>query len=392
MAAAGRYCRCGALLAAAQLGKLVAGFAVVDFEPCLDADASRWRSCEAAVAALDAAFSFSGLAVVLGLHALAHGGHENARGVEERLRSATSDFSELSARDAGNSVGMMQLQDSPSWSIEQQRQLGCLALWASGPAAEGSACHMNDTAYVLEVEGLAEAAAVTETEALSFPEAIGERCLRASSVSLGGGGWVMALARLRLALLEDFMVHLPVREAVVALVERALRLEPGALRSKAQVREVAGYRMHYYPAHAGRDGLGGEARFYHNHVDAGTVRLIRLDPLSPGGLEVELPGGDFIPVPYVRDSAVLLVGDTMERITNGRWRGARHRVNTGGGSTSRTTLRSSVFHFHPDEVLGCLPGCCTDGRGFKFPVLTAEQLMRHFRDNGAMVEPRGILF
>eukprot|EP00929_Paragymnodinium_shiwhaense_P097121 TRINITY_DN58887_c0_g1_i1.p1 TRINITY_DN58887_c0_g1~~TRINITY_DN58887_c0_g1_i1.p1 ORF type:complete len:410 (-),score=86.48 TRINITY_DN58887_c0_g1_i1:126-1355(-) len=385
----------------------VCGFAVVDISACLEADvAASRRACESAVAALDAAFRLSGLAVVIGLQTVAHGGLLAASAAESQLRNATVKLSELLASDAGLLEQVVQAAEAPGWSLEaEQRHLGCLALWATGPAAEGSACHSNDTAYVLEVEGLAEAAAASDVQTPEMQQALSGLCLQRSrwgaataadapnaesSFFPGGRHLDEALAQLRVAVLQDFAAQVPVRETVVALVERALRMQIGELRQRVQVRDVAGYRMHHYL----RGGSGRrDVRFYHKHVDAGTIRLIRLDPASPEGLEVQLEQGDVLQVPYVENSIILLVGDTMERVTNGRWRGARHRVtfNAGSDAPPRTTLRSSVFHFRPDELLTCLPGCCED-RGFKFPELTAEQLMRHFRDNGALLAPRGVLF
>lgn len=392
----GRYPRrCVTAVALLDLTWLaVQGFAVLDMGPCLSPEPA--SGCEAAISALDAAFRFSGMALVLGLEAVVAGGRQQLDEREHELRDASMQVLQHTGSDSEILAELMAQANQPSWSMEDQMTSGCLAVWLAGAAMEGDACHANDTAHILELEGLSE---VVHT----LPAGRGSMSVHCQELGRGVSTthWppelVASLQRLRRAVLADFEALLPVREALVALAEAALSLPSGELRKRVQVRDVGGYRVHHYsaPGQGTQDpktSTAEERRYYHPHIDAGTLRLIRQDPQSPRGLQVEVEGGRWLDVPYLEGSMLLLVGDTFERVTNGRWRASRHRV-FGGASPerSRTTLRASVFHFKPDESLDCLEGCC-QRRNFAYPVISARELMQHFRDNGAMTKPRGLLF
>ncbi len=80
-------------------------------------------------------------------------------------------------------------------------------------------------------------------------------------------------------------------------------------------------------------GAGGQ-------TDPGLLTLIHQD--EPGGLQVK-SGSSWLDVPYVPDSFVVAVGDSLERLTSGRYAAAVRR------SLSRSA-RSGValqFSFHP---------------------------------------------
>eukprot|EP00927_Polykrikos_kofoidii_P032919 TRINITY_DN27908_c0_g1_i1.p1 TRINITY_DN27908_c0_g1~~TRINITY_DN27908_c0_g1_i1.p1 ORF type:complete len:471 (-),score=53.53 TRINITY_DN27908_c0_g1_i1:29-1375(-) len=421
----------------------VYSLAVVDVSPCFRTERTV-HGCSSALGALDATFQLSGMAVVLGLESAesrnpwrSSSSDSVLDDTEQDLRSAVVELFRITDFDAA-ALQELRPDNLPAWTLATQRDNGCLAAWAVGPGLEGGAPHGNDTANVLEVEGVLDAAtraarlasdafAVQTTEVLEFGRgAAGAAVAPSTCVSGWAQGTLLgekaddrarggeagvrtsgaarmqrrspslasALAKLRRAVLADYVAFTPLREALALLTESALQIPPGTLRRNIQP-EAVGYRVHHFPEVRGdlvRRADSGATWYYHPHYDAGALRLLRLDPRSPRGLQVKLPGDTWLDVPYLPRSVVLLVGDTLERVTNGRWRAALHRVlGSSEDGRGRTTLRMSAFTFRPDSVLSCLPGCC-EHSAFRFPNLTARELMSHYRDNGVLLEPLGTLF
>jgi isopenicillin N synthase-like dioxygenase len=93
------------------------------------------------------------------------------------------------------------------------------------------------------------------------------------------------------------------------------------------------------------------------HTDYGFLTMVAQDDV--GGLEVKLPGGDWIAAPP-RDGALLVVlGRVVERWTNDHYRAALHRV-----TLPRTRARCSVsYFFEPgfDTVIAPLSVCSGAG-------------------------------
>ncbi len=85
---------------------------------------------------------------------------------------------------------------------------------------------------------------------------------------------------------------------------------------------LATLRLVTYPPGTGAaDEIGAGA-----HTDYGSISLLTIDP-EPG-LQARLGGSDWVDVNQEPGSLVLLVGDCLERWSNGRYRATPHRVQT----------------------------------------------------------------
>jgi len=107
-----------------------------------------------------------------------------------------------------------------------------------------------------------------------------------------------------------------------AACELALDLEPGFLTARCDSGNES-VRLAHYPELTAPP-LDGQLR-YGAHVDSYGLTLLWLDPLLPGGLQVQI-GGEWADVPFVEDGLVVNVGACLSRWTNSLWRASVHRV------------------------------------------------------------------
>ena len=84
------------------------------------------------------------------------------------------------------------------------------------------------------------------------------------------------------------------------------------------------------------------------HRDYGFLTILRSENVA-GGLEVQLRGGEWIPVDTPPDSFVVNLGDMLEEWTDGRWVSTLHRVATPPPNTAGTRRQSLVFFHNPRE-------------------------------------------
>ena len=84
------------------------------------------------------------------------------------------------------------------------------------------------------------------------------------------------------------------------------------------------------------------------HRDYGFLTILRSENVA-GGLEVQLRGGEWIPVDTPPDSFVVNLGDMLEEWTDGRWVSTLHRVATPPPNTADTRRQSLVFFHNPRE-------------------------------------------
>jgi isopenicillin N synthase-like dioxygenase len=77
------------------------------------------------------------------------------------------------------------------------------------------------------------------------------------------------------------------------------------------------------------------------HAD-GSVITVLAQSGDYEGLQVQLPDGDWLPVPIVPGALQVFSGSLLTRWTNGLLRPARHRVVAGGSATRRST---AVFYY-----------------------------------------------
>ncbi len=112
------------------------------------------------------------------------------------------------------------------------------------------------------------------------------------------------------------------------------------------------------------------------HADYGSITMLKSDPKVPG-LEIRLPGGEWISAPLVADGFIVNIGDMMARWTNDRWVSTLHRVTSPGD-----TERQSIAFFHNasyDAMIDCIPTCRdAEGESKYEPTYAGEYLWRRF--------------
>lgn len=109
---------------------------------------------------------------------------------------------------------------------------------------------------------------------------------------------------------------------------------------------LATLRLVTYPPGTGLDGETGAGA----HTDFGAISLLVTD--DEPGLQAQLRTGEWVDVTPEPDSVILLVGDCLEKWSNGAYRATPHRV------TSPKNRRYAInFYFDPapDVAVACLP-------------------------------------
>lgn len=124
-----------------------------------------------------------------------------------------------------------------------------------------------------------------------------------------------------------------------------------------------------HPADADDRSFGAGA-----HTDWGAITILAQD--AHGGLEVQLPGGEWVPAPPVAGSFVVNLGDMVPRWTNGLYRSNPHRVrNRHSGGAPRFSI---PFFFEPDHQarVEALPGTVAPGAAPLYPPCTTGEYLR----------------
>lgn len=117
------------------------------------------------------------------------------------------------------------------------------------------------------------------------------------------------------------------------------------------------------------------------HTDFNGFTVLRQDE-APGGLQVQIPGGEWIDVPPVADSLVINAGDVIQRWTNDRWRSNVHRVINPPRSLTGSSERYSIVLFtgpDPAATIACLPGCAADGVEHYAPIVALDHVREKVR-------------
>jgi validamycin A dioxygenase len=113
------------------------------------------------------------------------------------------------------------------------------------------------------------------------------------------------------------------------------------------------------------------------HFDFGTLSLLDRQ-LGVGGLEVWDAEAGWGAPPYDPASLAVILGDLMNRWTDGRWRALRHRVLPPSAEAPDEELFSLVFFFEadPDALVTPLPPPAGGGQG-KEAVIAGESIMKN---------------
>jgi isopenicillin N synthase-like dioxygenase len=132
------------------------------------------------------------------------------------------------------------------------------------------------------------------------------------------------------------------------------------------------FRLSHYPpvkAEANQFGIAP-------HTDANFLTLLAQTEVP--GLQVRLPSGDWLDVPYLPSSFAVNAGDMMQRWTNGRFKSTPHRALPPVGRH-----RYAIPFFlgpHLDTTIACLPTCQGPGNPPKYPPITYEAYLLWWYD------------
>ena len=175
------------------------------------------------------------------------------------------------------------------------------------------------------------------------------------------------------------------RETVLAYIDRvdllarrllpvcavALDLAPDAFDAAFAESQFTFRLTHYPPAKAEPNQFGIAP-----HTDANFLTFLAQTDVP--GLELRLPSGEWLDVPYVPDSYAVNAGDMMSRWTNGRFKSTPHRAVPPVGRE-----RYAIPYFfgpHLDTVIACLPTCESADDPPRFSPITYDAYLRWWYD------------
>ncbi len=132
------------------------------------------------------------------------------------------------------------------------------------------------------------------------------------------------------------------------------------------------FRLSHYPPVQAETNQFGIAP----HTDANFLTFLAQTEIP--GLQIRLPSGEWIDVPYVPGSYAVNSGDMMHRWTNGRVKSTPHRAVPPVGRH-----RYAIPFFlgpHIDAVIECLPTCQGPDAPPRFPPITYEAYLKWWYD------------
>jgi isopenicillin N synthase-like dioxygenase len=132
------------------------------------------------------------------------------------------------------------------------------------------------------------------------------------------------------------------------------------------------FRLSHYPPVAAEANQFGIAP----HTDANFMTFLAQTEVP--GLQVRMPSGDWLDVPFVPGSFAVNSGDMMARWTNGRFKSTPHRALPPVGRH-----RYAIPYFlgpHMDTVIECLPTCHGPDRPAKQPPITYADYLTWWYD------------
>jgi len=151
----------------------------------------------------------------------------------------------------------------------------------------------------------------------------------------------------------------------------ALGLAPGAF-DAAFAESQFSFRLSHYPPVTAAPNQFGIAP----HTDANFLTFLAQTDVP--GLQVRMPSGEWLDVPYVPGSYAVNAGDMMCRWTNGRFKSTPHRAIPPVGRH-----RYAIPFFlgpHIDTVIECLPTCQGPDNPPRFPATTYEAYLTWWYD------------
>jgi isopenicillin N synthase-like dioxygenase len=132
------------------------------------------------------------------------------------------------------------------------------------------------------------------------------------------------------------------------------------------------FRLSHYPPVRAEENQFGIAP----HTDANFLTFLAQTEVP--GLQVRMPSGAWLDVPYIPGSYAVNSGDMMYRWTNGRFKSTPHRALPPVGQH-----RYAIPFFlgpHIDTVIACLPTCQGPDCPPRFPPITYEDYLHWWYD------------
>lgn len=132
------------------------------------------------------------------------------------------------------------------------------------------------------------------------------------------------------------------------------------------------FRLSHYPPIEAAPNQFGIAP----HTDANFLTFLAQTEVP--GLQIRLPSGEWLDVPYVPDSYAVNAGDMMTRWTNGRFKSTPHRALPPVGRP-----RYAIPFFlgpHLDTEIACLPTCQAPNNPARFPPITYDAYLHWWYD------------
>jgi len=151
----------------------------------------------------------------------------------------------------------------------------------------------------------------------------------------------------------------------------ALDLPPDAFDAAFAESQFSFRLSHYPPVEAAPNQFGIAP-----HTDANFLTFLAQTEVP--GLQLRLPSGDWLDVPYVPGSFAVNSGDMMTRWTNGRFKSTPHRALPPVGRP-----RYAIPFFlgpHLDTQIACLPTCQGPDNPAKFPPISYDAYLHWWYD------------
>jgi len=152
---------------------------------------------------------------------------------------------------------------------------------------------------------------------------------------------------------------------------RALGLSPDYFDAAFTESQFSFRLSHYPPVEADANQFGIAP-----HTDANFMTFLAQTDVP--GLQVRMPSGAWLDVPYVPGSFAVNSGDMMARWTNGRFKSTPHRA-----VPPVNTHRYAIPYFmgpHMDTLIDCLPTCQGPDRPPKYPPITYDEYLHWWYD------------
>uniref|UniRef100_B3TLX1 gibberellin 2beta-dioxygenase n=1 Tax=Elaeis guineensis var. tenera TaxID=51953 RepID=B3TLX1_ELAGV len=113
---------------------------------------------------------------------------------------------------------------------------------------------------------------------------------------------------------------------VLELMAEGLRVQPRNILSKLVMDEESDsiLRLNHYPPCPHLPELDSSLTGFGEHTDPQIISILRSNNTS--GLQIYLRDGSWVTVPPDQDSFFINVGDSLQVLTNGRFRSVKHRV------------------------------------------------------------------